>query len=176
MELTVENTAVVLDSTADFPQGPERFGNWRIVPLYVRFGDISYQDYVDLGPGQFYALLREATQLPSTSQPTPGDFLACYESLAGYGRVLSLHISAKMSGTAESALAAAEELGDGRVRVVDTESEHYRVARDYMIRLERENLQDEEMRRRLAGAAHLSPDEFLAEFSQLWRHEEALAK
>jgi fatty acid-binding protein DegV len=39
--LTVENTAVVLDSTADFPEAQERFANWRVVPLYVRFGDES---------------------------------------------------------------------------------------------------------------------------------------
>jgi ATP-dependent phosphofructokinase / diphosphate-dependent phosphofructokinase len=58
--------------------------------------------------------------------------------------------------------------GRTRVRVVDTQSEHYRVAREYMIRLERENLKDPEMVRRLAGAAHLSPEEFVAEFSQLW--------
>ena len=122
MELTADNTAVVLDSTADFPQGPERFRSWRVVPLYVLFGDDSYRDYVDLGPAEFYALLREVSDLPRTSQPTPGDFLACYADLVEYERVLSLHISAKMSGTFESARAAAEELGDGRVRVFDTES------------------------------------------------------
>jgi len=39
MELTAANTAIVVDSTADFPEAPERFPNWRVVPLYVRFGD-----------------------------------------------------------------------------------------------------------------------------------------
>ena len=48
MNLTAENTAIVLDSTADFPEGPERFANWRIVPLYVRFGAESFRDGVDL--------------------------------------------------------------------------------------------------------------------------------
>ena len=37
MKLTADNTAIVLDSTADFPEGPSRFPSWRIVPLYVRF-------------------------------------------------------------------------------------------------------------------------------------------
>jgi fatty acid kinase fatty acid binding subunit len=119
VKLTVDNTAVVLDSTADFPQAQERFANWRMVPLYVRFGEESRRDYVELGPQEFYARLRTVTVLPTTSQPTPGDFLAVYEELAGYDRIYSLQISAKLSGTFESARTAAGELDD-KVRVVDT--------------------------------------------------------
>jgi DegV family protein with EDD domain len=119
VNLTVENTAVVLDSTADFPEARERFPNWRMVPLYVRFGEESRRDYVEIGPQEFYARLRTVTALPTTSQPTPGDFLAVYEELGGYERIYSLQISAKLSGTFESARTAASELGD-RVRVVDT--------------------------------------------------------
>jgi len=122
MELTAANTAIVVDSTADFPEAPQRFANWRIVPLYVRFGDESYRDYVELDPEQFYARLRTAPQTPSTSQPTPGDFLAVYEELAGYERILSLHIAGKLSGTIESARAAARLLGDDRVRTLDSQS------------------------------------------------------
>jgi fatty acid kinase fatty acid binding subunit len=117
--LTATNTAVVLDSTADFPQARERFANWRMVPLYVRFGDESRRDYIEIGPEEFYARLRTVTELPTTSQPTPGDFLAAYEELAGYERIYSLQIAAALSGTFESARAAAAELGD-KVRVVDT--------------------------------------------------------
>lgn len=121
MQLTAANTAIVVDSTADFPEAQERFPNWRMVPLYVRFGDQSYRDYVELGPDEFYARLRTADELPTTSQPTPGDFLAAYEELAAYERIYSLHISAKLSGTFESARTAASELGD-KVRMVDTET------------------------------------------------------
>lgn len=121
MQLTAENTSIVLDSTADFPEGPSRFPSWRIVPLYLRFGAESYRDYVDIGPDEFYARLRSAEELPTTSQPTPADFLAVYEELAGYERVLSLHLSAKLSGTFASASTAAAEQG-GRVRVIDTGS------------------------------------------------------
>ena len=121
MTLTTENTAIVLDSTADFPQAHERFPNWRMVPLYVRFGDESRRDYIELGPEEFYARLRTASDLPTTSQPTPGDFLAVYEELASYERIYSLQLSAKLSGTFESARTAAAELGD-KVRVVDTET------------------------------------------------------
>jgi DegV family protein with EDD domain len=122
VELTAENTAIVVDSTADFPEAAERFANWRIVPLYVRFGDESYRDYVELSPEEFYARLRTAPETPTTSQPTPGDFLAAYEELAGYERILSVHIAGKLSGTLESARTAARTLGDDRVRAIDSES------------------------------------------------------
>jgi DegV family protein with EDD domain len=121
VDLTAENTAIVVDSTADFPEAPERFPNWRMVPLYVRFGEESFRDYVELGPDDFYRRLREADVLPTTSQPTPGDFLATYEELGAFERVYSLHVSGKVSGTVESARTAAAE-GGNRVRVVDTET------------------------------------------------------
>jgi DegV family protein with EDD domain len=119
VRLTAANTAIVLDSTADFPEAHERFANWRMVPLYVRFGDESRRDYVEIGPQEFYARLRTVTELPTTSQPTPGDFLSAYEELTEFERIYSLQLSAKLSGTFESARTAAAELGD-KVRVVDT--------------------------------------------------------
>jgi DegV family protein with EDD domain len=119
MNLTAENTAIVLDSTADFPEAADRFANWRVVPLYVRFGAESYRDYVDIGPAEFYERLRTSEELPTTSQPTPQDFLAAYEELGGYERIFSLHVSAKLSGTFASAESGAKESG-GRVRVIDT--------------------------------------------------------
>jgi DegV family protein with EDD domain len=122
MRLTAENTALVLDSTADFPEGPRRFANMRTVPLYVRFGDESYRDGVDILPDEFYARLATAPELPTTSQPTPADFVSAYEELSAYERVLSLQISSTLSGTFASAEAAAASLGDGRVRVIDTRS------------------------------------------------------
>jgi DegV family protein with EDD domain len=121
VKLTAQNTAIVLDSTADFPEAPERFPNWRVVPLYVLFGDESHRDYVDLSPQAFYERLRTADQLPTTSQPTPGDFLKTYEALESYERIYSLHLSSALSGTYQSAVTAAAELGD-TVRVVDSES------------------------------------------------------
>ena len=119
MNLTAENTAIVLDSTADFPDARDRFPNWRVVPLYVLFGAESYRDYVDIGPAEFYERLRTSDELPTTSQPTPHDFLAVYKELGSYECVFSLHVSAKLSGTFASAESAAGESG-GRVRVIDT--------------------------------------------------------
>ena len=121
MKLTVDNTAVVLDSTADFPDAPTRFPNFRIVPLYVRFGDESFRDYVDITADRFYERLQTDPELPTTSQPTPGDFLATFEELAGrYERILSIQIASSLSGTFASAQAAAEMLGGEAVRVIDS--------------------------------------------------------
>jgi len=139
MDLTAANTAIVVDSTADFPEASRRYSNWRIVPLYVRFGQESFRDYVELGPEEFYTRLRDSPVTPTTSQPTPGDFRAVYEDLAGYERIYSLHIGATLSGTVESARLAAAEFGD-RIRVVDTETASAAVAMlglSLQLRLER---------------------------------------
>jgi DegV family protein with EDD domain len=120
VNLTTDNTAIVLDSTSDYPEAPARFPNMRFVPLYVRFGDETYRDYVELGPAAFYEKLRVSPVTPATAQPTPQDFVTAYEELASYARVYSLHVSSKVSGTFQSAELAAQELGGGKVRVVDT--------------------------------------------------------
>jgi len=122
VNLTALNTAIVLDSTADFPDASDRFVNWRVVPLYVNFGTESFRDGVDLSAREFYERLRASSELPTTSQPTPGDFLAVYEELGRYERILSVHIAANLSGTVQSAGTAAAQLGDGRVRTIDSES------------------------------------------------------
>ena len=130
MELTTQNTAIVLDSTCDFPDAHERHPNMRVVPLYVRFGDESFRDYVELDPHDFYRRLRTASELPTTSQPTPQDFLSVYEELvaAGYQQIYSIHLSAKLSGTFQSASLAAAELGDDRVVLLDTETASLAIA------------------------------------------------
>ena len=120
MRLSAENTAVVLDSTADLPEPEKRHANWRMVPLYVRFGDETFREYVDLSAEEFYARLSGSPQMPKSSQPTPADFAAVFEKLAGYEKVLCLMISAKLSGTAESARLGAESIGDERVTVIDS--------------------------------------------------------
>ena len=92
----------------------------RVVPLYVRFGEDTFRDYVELGPSEFFERLRTSPALPATSQPTPQDFIDAYEELASFERIYSLQVSSKVSGTYQSAALAAEEIGGGKVRVVDT--------------------------------------------------------
>ena len=120
MPLSAENTAVVLDSTADLPDPQGRHPNWRLVPLYVRFGDETFREYVDISPEEFYRRLRESSVPPKSSQPSPADFQAAFESLSEYEQILCVVLSAKISGTYESARLAAEEMGEGRVKVIDS--------------------------------------------------------
>ncbi len=121
MPLTAESTAVVLDSTADLPDAQERHPNWRVVPLYVRFGDETYRDHVELAAPEFYARLR-AGETASTSQPTPGDYEECFRALEDFERIFCVTVSAKVSGTHESARLAAEARGDDKVVVLDSAS------------------------------------------------------
>jgi DegV family protein with EDD domain len=116
--------AVVTDST---PYLPVAFlDRWGIgqVSLYVGWdSDLRPEDsYVDLDA--FYSRLRDSTSLPATSQPSVGDFRACFEPLVSTGRdVVSIHLASGLSGTFESASEAARTLAanghPGRVEVVD---------------------------------------------------------
>ena len=110
--------AIVYDSTADLPV-PER-DSWRMVPLTVHFGDEEVRDYVDLTVEEFYARLRTSPHHPRTSQPSPGAFAAAYaDLLRDHDHVVAICISSKLSGTVQSARAAAAE-HPGRVTVIDS--------------------------------------------------------
>jgi DegV family protein with EDD domain len=112
---------IVTDSTSDIlPDEAKRLGI-DVVPLTVRFGDEQFRDGVDLDPDAFYRRLPNTTVQPSTSQPTPEQFAEVYRRHIGAGdSVVSVHISAKLSGTLQSASLAASEFPDGAVRVVDS--------------------------------------------------------
>jgi DegV family protein with EDD domain len=120
VRLSADNTAVVVDSTADLSDPQGRNPNWRLVPLYVRFGDETFREYVDISPEEFYRRLRSSAEPPKSSQPSPADFEAVFAELAGYERIICVLLSARISGTYESARLAAEASGDGRVLVIDS--------------------------------------------------------
>ncbi len=121
--------AVVTDSTAYLPaELVERHGI-AIVPLYIVFGgDRTVPETEITDYPAFFEELRTAESLPTTSQPSVGDFTSAYEPLLADGRqIVSIHISGGLSGTAESARQAVEALEresrDGeRVRVIDSET------------------------------------------------------
>lgn len=104
---------IVTDSTADLPRGLVQDLGITVVPLTVNFGTASFRDGIDIKPDEFYRKLAEADPLPTTSQPTPADFIQVYQVL---GRpsdgILSIHISRKLSGTYNSAVLARESMGD----------------------------------------------------------------
>jgi len=117
--LSADSTAIVLDSTSDLPEG-HGGPSWRVVPLYVRFGDgEARREYVDISTAEFYRLLRESDQPPKSAQPSPADFAAVFEELSGYERILCVVLSERLSGTFASAELAAKDFG-GKVRVIDS--------------------------------------------------------
>lgn len=95
---------IVTDSSADLsPQITEALGI-TVVPLYVRFGDEVLRDQIDITADEFYQRLQHDPIHPSTTQPTPQDFANAYEKVASEADgVVSVHISAKLSGTCNSA-------------------------------------------------------------------------
>ena len=115
---------VVTDSTSDFTRPDAAALGVTVVPLTVRFGEEQYKDGIELDADAFYARLPRAGVHPTTSQPTPEQFATVYRSLlqSPEDSVLSIHISSKLSGTLQSANIAAQEVGQGRVHLVDSES------------------------------------------------------
>ena len=111
---------IVTDSTCDISrEGVERF-DISVVPAYVLFGEESYRQGIDINPTQFYARLQSSPRLPSTSQPTPGDFTERFETLVAAGhQVICITVPRQLSGTYNSAVQAASQFEEGAVTVVD---------------------------------------------------------
>ena len=114
---------IVTDSTADLPPALAEELGITIVPLYVRFGNLTYRDRVDITEDEFYQRLMNDPVHPNTSQPTPQDFANVYRELSKQADgIVSIHISGKLSGTCNSALQAKELVGaECPVEVVDSE-------------------------------------------------------
>lgn len=115
---------IITDSASDLVQG-ELEGISAVVPLSIAFGDEEYLDGVDLSHHRFYEKLVESDELPRTSQVTPFTFSQVIEGVlgapdaGGSDEAVVITLSAKLSGTHESALAAAQAWG-GHVHVVDS--------------------------------------------------------
>lgn len=115
--------AVVVDSTSDLPDAERDRLGITVVPLNVHFGDEVLRDNVDITPKQFLERLVSSRQLPTTSQPSPALFEAAFRKLADqHDAVIAITLSAKLSGTFQSANIAAEAVaGTIRVEVIDSQ-------------------------------------------------------
>lgn len=111
---------IVTDSTSDLTKDIIEKHKITVVPLNIQINGKTYLDRVDLEPRSFLELMKESPELPKSSQPAPGIFKEIYEKLGKNGdQVLSIHMTGGMSGTVESAQAAAE-LADADVTVIDS--------------------------------------------------------
>ncbi|HHZ62163.1 MAG TPA: DegV family protein [Dehalococcoidia bacterium] len=113
---------VVTDSTSDLPADVAESLGIEVVPLNVHFGSDVYKDRVNLMPDAFYDKLINGDVLPTTSQPSVGEFIDVYERLGSDADgIVSVHLSEKLSGTMNSArLASQQANADCPIEVVDT--------------------------------------------------------
>ena len=115
--------AVIADSSADLPDAVLDRHQISLVPLQVTFGETTFQDRIGLKPDEFYRRLREATALPTTSQPTPGEFLRAFRSgTAAADEVVAVLLSGGLSGTFQAAQAAIRAGQLDRVHPFDSRS------------------------------------------------------
>jgi DegV family protein with EDD domain len=112
---------IVTDSTADLTAEQQQAAGITVVPLNVHFGDQVFRDHVDLSTDEFFRRLKASPQLPRTSQPSVGAFEEAFRKLReGGDEIVSVHLSSKVSGTYNSALMAAQSVGEGKIDVVDS--------------------------------------------------------
>jgi DegV family protein with EDD domain len=113
----------VTDSSAYLPVDLIQEHNIQVIPLKVHFGEQTYRDEIDLSHEEFYRMLAEAETLPTTSQPSAGEFFDLYSELSKDGHeIISIHISSKLSGTVSSAQSAKEMLPEAKITIIDSAS------------------------------------------------------
>jgi len=115
---------IVTDSTSDIPPKLLKELDITVVPIYVVFGNDTYRDRVDIGEEEFYSRLCQDSVHPTTSVPSPKDFADAYGRLAKEtDGIISIHITAKESGTYNAAMLAKDLIGPQcRIEIIDSQS------------------------------------------------------
>ena len=119
----MKKIAFITDSTAYLDKSYTQEHNVRVVPLNLHWKEELFKDNVTITPEVFYTRLAQADTLPTTSQPSAGEFLEAYEEMASKADELIVPlISSGISGTVDSALMAAKEFKKVPVHVIDSKS------------------------------------------------------
>jgi len=116
---------IVTDSGTDLLLPPEELAELdiHVVPLVVTLDGKSYRENVDIRSDEFYRLLAATDSLPTTSQPSIGDFAEMYRRLAASDPdILSIHMTSGLSGTFNAAQAAAKLVPEANITFVDTKT------------------------------------------------------
>lgn len=117
----MDKIKIVTDSTADLPLELVSKYEIEVLPLTVHFGDESYRDGVDIKLHQFLEKMKESNIFPTTSQINPQNFYECYKKYLDQGyKILSIHLSSKLSGTYQSACIAKDMLESEDIVVIDS--------------------------------------------------------
>ena len=127
---------IVTDSTAALPDDWLEAHNVAVVPLLVNIESEVYKEGVEITNRDFYARLRKVQELPTTSQPSSGDFLATYKRLLeeGANTIISIHISSGISGTVNSASTAAGMIEDIGTDIVVIDSKQTGPALGFIVK------------------------------------------
>jgi DegV family protein with EDD domain len=116
-----ERVGVVTDSTCDLPESLFEELSVGMVPVRVAFGSENYLDRVTITPSEFYGRFAVTDQAPKTSQPPPADFTQVYQNLATHaGSIVSIHLSAAVSGTYQAAVVGARAVENTNFFHVDS--------------------------------------------------------
>ncbi|AHD06054.1 DegV family protein [Paenibacillus larvae] len=117
---------IVTDSTSDMPVSLREQLNIEMVPLKIHFGTETYLDGIDLEADAFYQKLASSSLLPTTSQPSPAEFVDLYSRILKEEpdtKIISIHLSSAMSGTYQSAVLAKTLIGeDASIYPIDSKS------------------------------------------------------
>jgi DegV family protein with EDD domain len=112
---------IVTDSTCEAPRELLQHPSVTVVPLYVLFGQEALKDGVEITQEEFWRRLPSANPLPTTSQPTPADFLAPFRAFTDAGdEIIAVTIASKLSGTHNSAEQAMQQLPQQPIDLVDS--------------------------------------------------------
>lgn len=115
--------AIVTDSTAYLTNDQYKENKVKMVPLSVVMEKEAFREEVDITMEEFLARVDQMATLPTSSQPTVGDFMNAYQELAdeGYDAIISIHISKKLSGTFQNAASVANSFEQIPIFVYDSE-------------------------------------------------------
>lgn len=113
---------IVTDSTSYLPQETVDKYNITVVPIEVVFNTKTYREDIDITTSEFYKLLQESPELPSTAQPSIGEMMKIYDKLAkeGYDTVISIHLASTISGFVNNLKSAAKTIDNINVVVYDS--------------------------------------------------------
>ncbi len=121
-----QKIAIVTDSTANIPKDLLKIHDIFVMPLRVNWpGDpiVSFRDIVELSPSEFYDQLEKSPDIPTTSQPSPGEFVEFFTEIAkDYDQIIAILVSDKLSGTMKSAQFAINSVDNVEIDLVNSKA------------------------------------------------------
>jgi DegV family protein with EDD domain len=155
--------AWITDSTAFITEDLKNHPDVYVVPLGIIFGEIAFEDGVNLSTEELYHRIRNDKTIPKTSQPSAGRFAELFEKIKEeYETAIAVHISSKLSGTLSSCIAGAE-IADFPIEAVDSKSMSYAITYllQYGMKLNEQGINSKEIAEKLQSEADLSDNYIL---------------